>query len=100
MLTYILLILIFLWLFGYLSIPLTRIVLFSIFGRAITLNYPLLFLIILWLIDILPYPFRGFALVLFLLWILSVLGVIVISGLSNILLLAIIIGLIVYIFRR
>src|SRR3990167_8008507 len=99
MLTLILIFLIFLWLFGFISFPLTNIILFTAVGKAVTLNDLLLFLVILWLIDILPYPFRAIATVLLLLWLLAIFGIIVIGNFSNIVMIALIIGLIAYIFK-
>jgi hypothetical protein len=53
----------------------------------------LIFLVIAWAVGVLPTPLRqiGFALVF--LWVLSTLGVIAIVGLSSLLVLAIIVGL-------
>lgn len=100
MLSLLLVFLIFLWLLGYISLPLTNIVLFNIFGRSVTLNDLLIFLVIFWLVDLLPQPFREIATVLFLLWVLSAIGIITIAGFSNVILLAFIVGLIVYLFHR
>ncbi len=99
MLSLILLLLIFFWLLGHLSFPLTGIGLFRILGRIITLNDILVFIVILWLIEILPNPFRKIATVFFILWLLSAMGIIAIAGFSNLILIAFIIALIVYIYQ-
>lgn len=99
MMSFILLFLILLWLFGYLQVPLFSAPFFSMGSQSITLNDILVFFVILWLIGILPAPFREIASVLFLLWILSALGIIAIAGFSTIVLLAIIFGTIAFIAR-
>lgn len=94
-----LLILILLWVFGYVhvsGITIPDLVLFTINGQVITLWNILILLVIAWLIGILPRPFREIASVLLVLWVLSVLGVLAIAGLSNIIIIAVIVGIIVY----
>ena len=54
----------------------------------------------MWLIDILPSPFREIAIVALLVWILATLGVIVIAGLQQIVLIALIVGLTMYLFKK
>ena len=95
----ILIILIVLWFLGYgpvtgLNIP--DITLFSINNNPITLWNILILLVVAWAIGILPRPFREIASVLLVIWILSVLGFLAIAGLSSMLVIAIIIGLIIY----
>ncbi len=90
-----------LWLLG--LVPIVGIVIpdFSLFiinGHPITLWNILILLVISWAIGILPRPFQVAASVLLLLWILSELGILAIAGLSHVIVLAIIIGLIVSIF--
>lgn len=99
MLAIILLLLIVLWAFGYFQLPVFAVPLFSFRGGTISWNDLLVFLVIIWLIGLLPYPFQEIAGVFFLLWILSSLGVITIAGFSNLMLLAIIVGLIAFIAR-
>lgn len=89
-----------LWLFGYVSIgPLQNlvphIVLFQINDHPVTLFDILILLLVGWAIGILPRPFREIAGVLLVLWVLSTVGIIAIAGLSSILVIAIIIGLVV-----
>lgn len=100
MLLALLLILIILWFLGYVPItlfPVPNIVLFSINGFGITLWNLLIFLIIAAIIGILPRPFREIAGVLFLLWILSTVGIFL-GNLSGGIVIVIIVGLIVLLF--
>ncbi|HJZ23178.1 hypothetical protein A3H80_02955 [Candidatus Roizmanbacteria bacterium RIFCSPLOWO2_02_FULL_37_19] len=97
MLIAIIVILIILWFLGYApisSISIPDLVLFSINNHQITLWDIFVLAVIVWAIGILPRPFQIIASVLLLLWILSVLGIFAIAGLSNILVIAIIIALI------
>jgi hypothetical protein len=98
----ILAILIILWFLGYTpigGINIPNVTLISINNHAITLWNVLILLAILWGISILPRPFREIASVLLLLWVLSVIGILAIAGLSNILVIAIIVGFAIYIFQ-
>ncbi|MBW7944565.1 hypothetical protein H3C70_04145 [Patescibacteria group bacterium] len=82
---------------GLIEIPgftLPNFVLFRINGEPITLLNVLIFMLILWAIGILPSPFREIAGVLFVLWVLSVLGFIAIAGLSNLIVIGIIVGIV------
>src|SRR3990172_11927661 len=101
MLTYLLLILILLWILGVVRIPLFSVInipLLYIGRRAIGLYDILVFILILWLIRILPSPLREIVTVFLILWLLSFFGVFLFAGLSNILVLLLIIGLIFYLF--
>ena len=94
-------ILVVLWLLGFIHIPALTVhdwVLFSVNGQAITLLNLLVFLVVLWAIGILPRPFREIAGVLLVLWLLSIFGFIAIAGLSNLIVIAIIIGIVASIF--
>jgi hypothetical protein len=98
MLSAILVILIILWVLGYLPVmglTIPNIVFFTINNQPITLWNVLVFLIVIWAIEILPRPFREIAMVLLVVWVLSVIGIIAVSGLSNLLVIAIIFGLFV-----
>jgi hypothetical protein len=102
MLTWLLIILIILWLLGYVnigSVNLPNLVLFNINGQPITLWNLLILFVIISIIGILPSPFREIAGVFLILWILSLLGIIAIAGLSNLLVIALIVGLILLILR-
>lgn len=93
----IIIVLIVLWFLGYIHLsqfPIPDIILFHINGHPITLWDLLILFVISWAIGVLPYPFRQLAGVLLILWILSTLGIIAIFGLSNLLVVAIIVGLI------
>lgn len=91
-------VLILLWLLGYIQISgfLPDLTLFFINGHPITLWNVFILLVLLAIIGVLPNPFRAIGGIFLLLWILSVLGIFVFAGLSTILLIAIIVGLIVY----
>lgn len=101
MLIAIVIILIVLWFLGYapvtgISIP--NFVLFTINNHPITLWEILILAVVGWAIGILPRPLQAVASVLLFLWILSVLGILAIAGLSNVIVLVIIVGLIISIF--
>ncbi|MDE2588591.1 MAG: hypothetical protein KGL95_02850 [Patescibacteria group bacterium] len=105
MLFTILAILIILWVLGYVQFPIgiiPNITLFILNGVAISLWNILTFLVIIALIGMLPRPFREIAAILFTLWVLSVLGIFSIFAfalLPAIILGALIIGLMGYMFR-
>jgi hypothetical protein len=102
MLTAILVILIALWVLGYINIPglvFPNVVLFNFNGHPITLWNVLILLVVAWAIGILPSPIREIAGILLLLWILSTLGIVAIAGLSSLLVIAIIVGLGLYLLR-
>src|SRR5690606_10618376 len=83
MLEVIVVILVILFLTGNIRITgfdLPHIVLFNVNGQTITIVNVLMFLLILWAIGILPSPFREIAAVLFVLWVLSILGLIAVAG--------------------
>ncbi len=98
MLGTILVALIALWFLGYIRIDglptIPDIQLFVINGQPITLCNVLIFAVICWAIGVLPSPFRQIAGVLLLLWILATLGILAISGLASIIVIAIIVGVI------
>ena len=96
---FVLVLLVILALLGYVQIPylpFLNAVLFTLNGHAITLLNLLIFFVILWAIGILPRPFREIIGAVFLLWILALLGFIAIAGLSNILVIAVIVGLVIF----
>lgn len=96
MIAAVLIILIVLWVFGYIHISgfIPDISLFTLNGHIITLWDILILLVIGWAIGILPSPLRQIAAVILVIWILATLGIIAIAGLASILVLAIIVGLI------
>ncbi len=73
--------------------------LFNLHGRIITVWDVLIFLVLIWLIDLLPSPFRQIAVVMFLIWVVASLGFIAIPMLSNLLIISIIVGLLLYVLR-
>ena len=97
MLEVILVILILLWVTGNLhitGITIPDYLLFQLNGHPVTLMNLLVFLVIVWAIGVLPSPIREISGVLLLLWVLSVLGFIAIAGLANLLVIAVIIGIV------
>jgi hypothetical protein len=103
MLLTLIVLLVVLWLLGYVSIPAIQIPdirLFTINSHIITLWDVLIFMVLLAVIGILPGPFRQIAAALSLLWLLALLGLITITGLPNLLVVAIIVGLIAYSLSR
>lgn len=100
MIEFVLAVIFVLWLLGFLEIGFLNFFLLNLGGRDITVKDLLIFLLILWLIGLLPRPFREIVSVLFVLWVLTTLGVIAIAGFSNILVLAVVVGVVVFLLRR
>lgn len=102
MITAVLIFLILLVVLGYIdfpSFPVRDMSLFDLFGKTISLYDLVVFLIILWIIDLLPWPFRGLATVILVLWLLTFFGIIAVTGFSNILLIALVLGIVAYLFQ-
>lgn len=98
-----LIILVVLWITGIIKIPgivLRDIVIFRLNGKPISVWDLVLFIVIIWAIKELPSPVREIAGIFLILWILSLLGFIVIAGLSNLLIIALIIGIVISIARK
>ena|SRR5258708_8164913 len=96
MLLAVLVILFILWLLGYGPFHVLSVNLFQLNGHIINVWDILIFLVLIWLADLLPSPFRQIAIVLFIIWLLAVLGFIAIPALSNLLIISIIVGLLLY----
>ena len=91
-----------LWVLGYVRIEglfIPDIVFFHLNGRPITLWNVLTLAVISGIIGLLPSPFREIASVFLVIWVLAVLGIISIAGLPNILVITIVLGLVLYLFR-
>ena len=102
MLVGLLIVLIILWFLGYIhidSLNIPDISLFTLNGHTITLWNILTLAVIAAIVGILPSPFRQIAAVFLILWILSVLGILAIANLSSMLVIALIVGLILYLLR-
>lgn len=97
MLLAVIVILFLLWLLGYGPFEVLRVALVNFNGRVITLWDVIIFGLIIWVIGILPRPFKEIASVLLIVWVLSVLGIIAIAGLSKLLIISIIVGLVLYV---
>lgn len=97
MLVALLLILVVLWFLGYgpslAFLPPLTFPLFVINGHTITLWDILIFAVILWVLGILPKPFREIGIVIFLLWVLSTLGVFFFTGFASLLVIIFIVGI-------
>ncbi len=99
----VLVVLLLLWLLGFVQIPwlvFHNRVLFNVLGHNVTLWELLMFLVVAWAMESLPDPLRQIAFVLVIVWLLSVLGIISIAGLSNLLIVALLIGLALAIFQK
>jgi hypothetical protein len=97
----ILVLLVVLWVLGYVNVPsfvVPDIPLFAINGHMVTLVEGLIFLVLLAAAGMLPTPLRQIAFVAMVLWVLSTLGIVAITGLSSILVIAVIVGLIASLF--
>lgn len=102
MLILLLVVLIILWAAGYLpatGIVIPDITFFVINGYSVTLLNFIALAVISWIIGILPHPFRLIASILLVVWALSVIGVFAFAGLSQWLMLTIIVGLLFYVIR-
>jgi hypothetical protein len=101
MLIALLVVLIVLWVLGFLptGVNIPNISFFTINGHDITLLNLLALIVISWIVGLLPSPFRLIASVLLVLWVLSVLGIFAFAGLSQWLVLTIIVGLVFYLLR-
>ncbi len=96
-------ILIILWFLGYIrieSIPIPDMFLFQFNGRSVSLWDVLIFLVVCWAIAVLPTPIRQIAGVLLALWLLALFGIIAITGFSQVIIIAIIVGLLYALFSR
>jgi hypothetical protein len=102
MLEILLIVLVVLWLTGNLTIPgvvIPDFLLFNINGHPITLWNVITFLVIVWILGLLPHPFKEIAGVLLILWVLSLLGIIAIAGLTNLIVIGIIVGIVAAIMK-
>src|SRR5690242_19551992 len=99
MLILILVLLFVFWLFGYGITNILPVSLFRFNGHIVTLWDLLIFVIVVWLITSLRSPFGEIASILIILWVLSIFGIIAVAGVANLLVIAIIVGLLLYILR-
>jgi hypothetical protein len=98
-----LVVLVLLWVLGYLAIPglaIPHVVLFSFNRHPITLVNLLIFLMVVWIISLLHTPAKQIATVLLVLWVLSVFGFLAIPGLANIIFLVLILGILATFFGK
>jgi hypothetical protein len=99
MLQIILLLLIIFWFMGYGPLTALHIPLFSLGHFAVNLWDILIFLLILWLIEALPGVLRAVVVIALVVWLLGVFGFIVVPMFSNIVIIAIIVGLGLYLVK-
>jgi hypothetical protein len=91
-----LVVLVILWVLGYLQIPgvtVPNATLFAFNGHPITLINLIIFLMIVWIIGLLHSPARKIASVLLVIWVLSLFGILAIPGLANIVFLVLVLGI-------
>jgi hypothetical protein len=98
MIVLILVLLILFLFFGYGPLRILDVALFNINGKIITLWDLLIFLVVPWAVGILPSPIREIIGIVLLIWILSTLGLFAVAGLSQILLIVIIIAVVFALF--
>lgn len=88
--------LVILWVLGYIQIPGVNIpnpTLFTVNGHAVSLVDLLVFGVIIWALEILPSPLKQIAFVLLLLWVLATVGIIAIASFPSIVIVALIVAL-------
>jgi hypothetical protein len=93
--------LVLLWFLGYVHVPnlvVPDIPLFVVNGHTVTVVESLIFLALLSAVGVLPSPLRQITGVALVLWLLSTLGIVAIGGLSSILVIAVIVGLLAALF--
>ena len=103
MIEILLILLVVFWALGYIhvgNIQIPNAILAHFNGKPITLWDLLIFFVIVWALGILPSPFREIAGVLLVLWVLSLFGLIAIAGISNLIILAIIVGIVASFIKR
>lgn len=93
----VLIILLVFWFLGYGPIEAMYFPLFQLGGKIISLWDILIFLVIIWLIDLLPRPLREIAAVVLVIWLLALFGIIALPGLSNLLVIGLIVGVGLYV---
>src|SRR5260221_1453065 len=96
MLEIILLLLIIFWFAGYGPLTALHITLFSLGRFHVNLWDILILLLIIWLIETLPGTLRTVVVIILLVWLFSLLGILVIPMFSNFVIIALIVGLAVY----
>lgn len=94
-------ILLILWVLGFMQIPgitIPNITLFTILGHTVKLFEALIFILILLALSFLPQILRVFVIILLILWVLSIIGLLAIANISHIIFLAIIVALAISVF--
>lgn len=96
MLGLILVLLIIFWFMGYGPLAALRFPLFYLGHFRVDLWNILIFLLIIWLIDSLPGALRSIVVIALVIWLLSLFGVIAVPMFSNLIIIAVIVGLGIY----
>lgn len=100
MLGIILVLLIIFWFFGYGPFLALKLPLFVFSGVTINLWNILIFALIIWLIDQLPGVLRSIVVIALLIWLLGTFGIIAIPIFSNLVIIAVIVGLALYLITK
>jgi hypothetical protein len=100
MLEIILILLIVFWFLGYGPLVALKIPLFSIGRISVDLWDVLIFLLIIWLIDLLPGPVRSIVVIALIIWLLGFFGLIAIPMFNNLVVIAVIVGLGLYLISK
>lgn len=85
------------WFLGYGPLTALKVPLVTLGKFSINLWDIFIFLIIIWLIDLLPGPIRSIVVIALLVWLLASFGFIAFPGLNNLVMIAIIVGLGLYV---
>lgn len=100
MLWVILLLLIVFWFMGYGPIAALKFPLFYLGSIRVDLWNILIFLLIIWLIDLLPGVLRSIVVIALVIWLLGFFGIIAVPMFSNIVIIAVIVGLGIYLINK
>jgi hypothetical protein len=95
-----LLFLVIFWFLGYGPIEALKVPLFSLGSIRVDLWNILIFLLIIWLIDLLPGPIRSIVVIALVIWLLAFFGLIALPGLNNFIILAVVVGLALYLISK
>jgi len=98
MIGFILALLVILWLLGFIHIAILESILFSISQHPFTLHSLLLIILIFVVVKFLPGIFQAIVLFILFFWLLSLFGVIAIGGLSNILIILLLLAVVFSLF--
>jgi hypothetical protein len=95
---WVIVVLIILWLAGFIQIPIFNTAIFSVFGRPFTIHHLLILLIVGYIIRFLPGILQTAVAILLILWLVSTFLIVSLGGLANLFFLIIIIAILFSIF--